>query len=115
MALVDDITQQLPREGSAVHVLAPVGLEGVMGLAQVVRGDLGGNVVGHVNIDVVSQILNPPGVLTVHSVAKTGLGVIPLVLGHKGNVRQSVMDHGEGGHPEVVAQPRLASGKNGYK
>lgn len=57
--LREDGLHHAPVEGALCHVLAPVVAQAVGGLAQVVPGDFGGAVVGHVPADVVAQELDP--------------------------------------------------------
>mmetsp|Transcript_4454 Transcript_4454/g.11104 ORF Transcript_4454/g.11104 Transcript_4454/m.11104 type:complete len:488 (-) Transcript_4454:18-1481(-) len=106
MQLGEDRLHHAPVEGALGHVLAPVLPEGLGGWPQVVPGDLGVDVVGHVPVDVVAQPLHPPGVIAVHSASQLGLGGIPLRGIPEGDVGGGVVHHREGAHPEVVANPR---------
>ena len=45
-------------------------------------------------------------VVAVYSARELRLGGVPLIGGLEGDVRGGVMHHREGGHPEVVPQPR---------
>jgi len=59
VAVGDDVAHHTPVEGALRHVLAPVLTQRAGSLPQVVPGDLGADVVGHVPANVMRQELHP--------------------------------------------------------
>mmetsp|Transcript_3393 Transcript_3393/g.9938 ORF Transcript_3393/g.9938 Transcript_3393/m.9938 type:complete len:432 (-) Transcript_3393:50-1345(-) len=106
VALGEDGLHHAPVEGALGHVLAPVGPQAVGGGPQVVPRDLGVDVVRDVHADVMAQDLNPAREVAVDGSGELGLGGVPVLGVLERDERRSVVDDREGGHPEVVSEPR---------
>ena len=105
MTLLGNLPHQGPRKPRDLQVFAPIFFQAFVGHPQFVGGNRCGKVVRNVDVDVVTQKLDPTGIFTMNCPRQLGVGFAPVVRLIKRDLGSGVVYQREGAHPEMVDQP----------